>query len=54
MNTAGKTTIDKILRATELCGNSIARPDPDDISGQCGAAYRQNLHRKLTSQPMDN
>jgi hypothetical protein len=54
VNTAGKTTIDKILSATELWGNSMASPAQDNISSQCGAACRQNLLRKLGSQPMDN
>jgi hypothetical protein len=54
VNAAGKTAIDKILSATELCGNSMASRAPDNISSQCGAADRQNLLRKLASQPMDN
>jgi hypothetical protein len=54
VNTAGKTTIDKILSATELCVNSMASPAPDNISCQCLTACRQNLFRMLASQPMDN
>src|ERR1019366_1826176 len=49
VNTAGKATIDKILDAMELCGNSMPSPAPDNISSQCLAACRQNLFRKLAS-----